>query len=275
MEKGSILITGCSSGIGFHAAIFLQERGYQVFACVRQAADIERLKSLGVNVLLMDLNNTDSIDAAIDTLLVHTGGKLDFLFNNGAYGQPGAVEDIPTEVLRTQFETNVFGWHHLTRRVLKVMREQGHGRIVQNSSVLGFVCMPYRGAYNASKFAIEGLTDTMRLELTGSNIYVSLIEPGPIESRFRANALLAFKANIDWQNSIHHAKYVEEIRRLEKEGPSTTFTLGPEAVTKALLHAMESKVPKARYRVTTPTKIFSFLKRILSSKMLDRLLAKA
>ncbi len=274
MNRGSILITGCSSGIGLDAARELKGRGYQVFATARKFKDVQRLSKEGFKSFQLDLSDEKSIETCLLSVLEITGGKLDYLFNNGAYGQPGAVEDLDTNVLREQFEANVFGWHHLTRDVIKVMRRQGGGRIVQNSSVLGFVCMPYRGAYNASKFAIEALTDTMRLELAGSNIHLSLIEPGPILSQFRANALAAFKKNIDWESSVHREKYGAEINRMEKAGATTSFTLGPEAVTKVLLHALESRKPKIRYRVTTPTKALGVFKRLLPSRALDALLRK-
>ncbi|MBU2713022.1 SDR family oxidoreductase [Zooshikella harenae] len=274
MPQKSILITGCSSGIGLHAAHTLKERGYRVFATARKQVDVDALIDKGLESIRLDLDEQHSIEQALEEILQRTSGTLDFLFNNGAYGQPGAIEDLPTEVLRQQFESNVFGWHHLTRKVLKVMRQQGHGRIVQNSSVLGIVCMPYRGAYNASKFAIEGLTDTLRLELKGSPIEISLIEPGPIISQFRANAAAKFKQNIDWQTSKHFESYKAQLDRLEKAEVTTPFTLGPEEVTAKLIHALESKNPKARYRVTFPTHLFALLKRLLTTHVLDRLLVK-
>ncbi|MEW6997565.1 SDR family oxidoreductase [Colwelliaceae bacterium BS250] len=274
MNKKSILITGCSTGIGFDAAKTLHERGYRVFASARKQADVDALNKQGLNAILLDVSSEQSITNALEQVLNATGGTLDYLFNNGAYGQPGAIEDLPTEVLREQFETNVFGWHELTKQVLKVMRAQGHGRIVQNSSVLGFVCMPYRGAYNASKFAIEGLTDTLRLELAGANIQVSLLQPGPIDTQFRPNALAAFKQNIDWQNSLHSEKYQKQIQRLASTEPASGFTLQASAVTKCLIHALESNRPKARYRITFPTKLFAVLKRMLPSYVLDKLLSK-
>ena len=272
--RKSILITGCSSGIGLHAAVGLQQRGYQVIASARSEDDVERLRQMDLTTVQLDLNDSDSIARAVEETLTITNGRLDALFNNGAYGQPGAVEDLSREALREQFETNVLGWHELTRRVLPVMRRQGHGRIVYNSSVLGFVAMRYRGAYNASKYAIEGLADTLRLELRGSGIHVSLIEPGPIESRFRANAFLAYRRNIDAEHSVHRAAYGGMEKRLLKEGPAASFTLPPEAVLKKLVHAIESPRPQPRYYVTFPTYLFGMLKRVLSTRLLDRLLCR-
>jgi NAD(P)-dependent dehydrogenase (short-subunit alcohol dehydrogenase family) len=202
-------------------------------------------------------------------------GQLYGLFNNGAYGQPGAVEDLTRETLRMQFEANFFGWHELTRLAIPVMRGHGEGRIVHNSSVLGFAAMPFRGAYNASKFALEGLTDTLRLELRGSGISVSLIEPGPILSRFRANALRALKENIDIEQSIYRDNYKGALARLSMEGPAAPFTLPPEAVLAKVVHALESRRPRPRYYVTVPTYLFGVLKRLLGTRQLDRVIYMA
>jgi len=245
-----------------------------VFATARKMADVARLTAAGFESLQLDLADSTSIQTAVDDILVRTGGRLDALFNNGAYGQPGAVEDLSREVLRAQFETNLFGWHELTNQVIPVMRRQGHGRIIQNSSVLGFVALRFRGAYNASKFALEGLTDTLRLELAGTGIHVSLIEPGPIASRFRENAFKAYQRNINPDNSVHREMYRRMEERLTKQGPAVPFTLPPEAVLKKVIHALESRRPRARYYVTFPTYLFGFLKRMLSTRMLDKVLNK-
>ncbi len=268
----SILITGCSSGIGRCVAEGLQQRGYQVFATARRKEDVEDLKAAGLESLQLDLDDSASVQAAVDQVLEQTGGTLYGLFNNGAYGQPGAVEDLRREILRAQFETNLFGTLELTNRIIPVMRRQGYGRIIQNSSVLGFVAMAYRGAYNASKYALEGLTDTLRLELAGSNIHVSLIEPGPITSRFRANAHRMFQRNIDAQRSIHRDIYAAMERRLAGPGAVAPFTLPPEAVLRKVIHALESKRPRVRYYVTFPTWLFGTLKRLLPHALLDRVL---
>lgn len=268
----SILITGCSSGIGFTCAQGLHQRGYRVFASARKAADVERLRALGLEALLLDLDDTASIAAAVDHVLDKTGGTLYGLFNNGAFAQPGAVEDVPTEALRANFQTNVFGPHELTRRIIPIMRKQGYGRIVQNSSVLGLVAMPYRGAYNATKFAIEGLSDTLRLELKGTGIHVSLIEPGPIRSQFRANAFLKYREHINKDRSAFRTVYEGMERRLTKPGPAQPFTLGPEAVLDKLIHALESSRPRQRYPVTVPTKVLWTLKRVVSGNVMDRVL---
>ena len=268
----SVLITGCSSGIGRVAADTLRERGYRTFATARRAEDVERLAADGHESLRLDLTDARSIDAALDEVLDRTSGRLYGLFNNGGFGQPGAVEDLRVEVLRAQFETNVFGWHAVARRVLPGMRAAGEGRIVQNSSVLGLVTLRYRGAYNASKFAIEALTDTMRLELRGSGVYVSLIEPGPILSRFRANAFEAFKRNIDVESSPHRDVYRAVVQRLADEDKEAPFTLPESAVVAKLLHALESPRPKAHYHVTVPAHALAFLKRVLPTRWLDTVL---
>lgn len=270
----TILITGCSSGIGLCCAQGLRERGYRVFATARKPEDVALLKAGGFESLRLDLADSDSIRAAVEQVLAATGGELFALFNNGAYGQPGAVEDLRREVLREQFETNLFGTHELTRWVIPVMRRQGYGRIVQNSSVLGFAAMAYRGAYNASKYALEGLSDTLRLELKGSGVYVSLVEPGPILSRFRDNAYAMYLKNIDPEPSFHRARYLAMEARLQKQGPAVPFTLGPEAVLEKVLLALEAKRPKARYYVTFPTYLFGYLKRILPDRALDWVLGR-
>jgi len=273
-KEKSILITGCSTGIGLCVALGLKQRGYRVFATVRNHQDISKLEAIGLESLQLDLDDSHSIKNAVDEVLKRSNGTLDALFNNGAYGQAGALEDISRDVLRQQLETNVLGWHELTNLVLPVMLKQGHGRIIQNSSVLGFIALKFRGAYSASKYAIEGLSDTLRLELTGTNIFVSLIEPGPIESRFRANSFAAYKENINKEKSRVKKEYEATEKRLGKKGAAVPFTLPPEAVLKRVIHALESKNPKPRYYVTTPTYIFAYLKRFLSVRLLDKLLNK-
>ncbi len=273
--KKTILITGCSSGIGYCVAKELHARGYRVFATARKKADVEKLSAEGLESFRLDLNDSNSINFAFEETLRRTDGELYALFNNGAFGLPGAVEDLSRDALRAQFETNVFGWQELANLAIPVMRRQGYGRIIQNSSVLGFVSMPYRGAYNASKYAIEGLSDTLRLELKGTDIYISLIEPGPIASQFRMNAVKALEKYIDIENSVHREKYQGVLTRLNKPGPAVPFTLPPEAVLKRVILALESDKPKPRYYVTFPTYLFGFLKRILSTRVLDAILAKS
>ncbi len=274
-QQKAILITGCSSGIGYCVAKGLKQRGYQVIATARREESVAQLSNEGFTSLQLDLSDSKSIQQAFKETMKLTDGKLYALFNNGAFGLPGAVEDLSRENLNYQFETNVFGWLELTNLVIPVMRKQGFGRIIKNSSVLGFVAMPFRGAYNASKYAIEGLSDTLRLELKNTNIYISLIEPGPITSQFRANAVKAMQQHIDIENSVHRETYLGVLERLNKKGPAAPFTLPPEAVLKRVIYALESKKPKPRYYVTFPTYLFGFLKRILSHRQLDYLLAKA
>ncbi len=272
--KKTILITGCSSGIGYCVAKALQERGYHVFATARRSESVDALRQDGLESFQLDLMNTDSINRAFESVMHHTNGKLYALFNNGAYGLPGAIEDLSRDALRDQFETNVLGWQELTNLAIPVMRQQGYGRIIQNSSVLGFVSLPFRGAYNATKYAIEGLSDTMRLELQGSNIYVSLIEPGPIESKFRENAVKMLEKYIDVESSIHRDRYQHVLKRLNTQGPAVPFTLPPSAVLKRVIHALETSTPRPRYYVTFPTYLLGVLKRLLSTRALDRLLVR-
>lgn len=271
----SILITGCSSGIGLCVARGLTDRGHRVVASVRQEKDLEIWPHADIPVVLLDLTDDQSIESGLNAALAHTDGSLDALFNNGAFGLPGAVEDLSREALRTQFETNLFGWQVLTNRVIPLMRARGFGRIIQNSSVLGIAALPFRGAYVASKFALEGLSDTLRLELSGTGIDVSLIEPGPITSRFRANAQAAFLRFIPIESSFHADAYRKQLERLNKPGPAAPFTLPPEAVLNRVIHALESRHPKARYPVTVPTYLFSILRRLLPSRWMDRVLLAA
>ena len=270
----TVFITGCSTGIGYCVAHGLKAAGYRVIASARQAADVERLQQEGLECLQLDLDQPESIQQAVQELADRSGRKIYGLFNNAGFGQPGAVEDLTRDVLRAQFETNVFGTIELTNRILPWMREAGEGRIIQNSSLLGFVSLAYRGAYNASKYALEGLYDTLRLELAGTGIYPVLIEPGPIESRFRANAFAAYKKNIDVEHSAHREQYLATEKRLLKEGPAAPFTLPPEAVLNKVIKALESSKPRPRYYVTVPTYLFGSLKRVLSSRALDRVLLK-
>jgi len=271
----SLLITGCSSGIGHAAAHAMAGRGWRVFATARREADVARLREEGFEALTLDLASSASIAAAVAEVAERTGGTLTALFNNGAYGQPGAVEDLTREVLSAQLETNLLGTHELTVRVLAMMRAQGHGRIVHNSSVLGFAALPYRGAYVCSKFALEGLTDTLRQELTGSGIHVSLIQPGPITSRFRENAYRAFRAHIDTAHSAHAETYRTVEARLARQEGKAPFTLGPEAVVEKLIHALEHPRPRPRYAVTLPTHLFAALRRVLSTRGMDRVLLRS
>jgi NAD(P)-dependent dehydrogenase (short-subunit alcohol dehydrogenase family) len=273
-EQRVILITGCSSGIGKDSAIRLKDKGWNVFATARTKEDISMLKDLGLNAIKLDYTDKKSIHACFNSVIKQTNGRLDALFNNGAYGQPGAVEDLPTDVLRAQFEANFFGWHELTNLCLPIMRKQGHGRIVHCSSVLGWVTAPYRGAYNSSKFALEGLASTMRIELRGSGIHVSLIEPGPIATEFTTNALAKFLENIDRENSAHNQAYESELKRLNSKGGTNRFRLEPKAVFEKLDHALNAPRPRAHYGVTVPTHVMNAARRFLPTRWVDGILVK-
>ena len=270
----SILITGCSSGIGYDAAHGLLKRGWRVFATCRAEADCDRLRAEGLESFQLDYDDEASITAALAETLKRTGGTLDALYNNGAYAIPGAVEDLPRDALRAIFETNLFGYHDLIRQVIPVMRAQGHGRIVNCSSILGFMVMPWRGAYVATKFALEGLSDTLRVEMRGTGIHVSLIEPGPITSNIRKNAIPHFEKWIDWKNSAHATAYrATLVKRLYRDSGPDAFERPASAVTKKLIHALEARRPRPRYYVTTPTHVIGALRRILSSRAMDWLAA--
>ncbi len=267
-----ILVTGCSSGIGYDAARQLRDRGYDVIASCRKLEDVTRLQAQGFNCWQIDLADSQSIQAACQRLASESQNHpLYGLVNNGAFGIPGAVEDLSRSALRHQFETNVFGTHELTVGVMPLLRENAVGRVIQISSILGGLSLPFRGAYNASKHALEALSDTLRLELDGSDIHISLIEPGPIATRFRDNAIKQFEQHIDIKNSPFNAYYKAVSKRLSSEKP-VPFTLPASAVTQQIIHALESSQPKARYHTTLPTKIFLPLKRLMPDKLFDRLL---
>lgn len=270
----TILVTGAASGIGRHAIDGLKERGWRVFAGARSEEDVKRLIEEGFEAVHLDYDSPAIVSAALYRILDKTGGRLDAVFNNGAYSQLGAVEDIATEHLRAQFESNVFGWHELIRRVVPVMRRQGHGRIVNCSSVLGFVTTRYRGAYAASKYAIEGLTDALRLELADTDIRVVLIQPGPIASGLSGKAVQRFRETVDIERSPHREAYQRALARIEKDEFSTRFRLGPEAVLAKLVTALDSPKPRARYRVTLLTEATAIAKRLLPTSVMDRILLR-
>ncbi|MCK5810535.1 MAG: SDR family NAD(P)-dependent oxidoreductase [Cocleimonas sp.] len=270
----TVLVTGCSSGIGYCVAKGLKARGYNVYVTARKQEDIDRLISEGFKCLKLDYADSESVQDLANELMLLIGCELYAVFHNGAYGQAGAVEDLSRETMEKQFAVNVFGWMELNNRLITMMRQNNRGRIIFNSSVLGIVSLPFRGAYNASKYAIEGFADTLRLELRETGIKISLIEPGPIESKFRANSLIALKENIDMEGSVHRDLYKKNVARLEKEGAVVPFTLPAEAVLKKVIHALESPNPKARYYVTFPTYLLGTLKRLLPTKWLDKALSK-
>lgn len=270
----SILITGCSSGIGYACAHYLRDRGWRVFASCRRPEDCDRLRAEGFEAPQIDYENPETLTQGSDEVLTATNGKLGALFNNGAYGIPGAVEDLPVEALRAIFEANFFGWHDLTRRLIPGFRAQRAGRIVQCSSVLGIVPYHWRAAYVASKYALEGLTDVMRLEFAGTGIGVSLIEPGPVTSRIRPNSIPHFEKWIDTESSARAEDYRRLRDRLYGPPARDPFELPPEAVAKVLLHALTSGRPKPRYFVTKPTWFMAALKRFTTTRMLDRIIAR-
>jgi NAD(P)-dependent dehydrogenase (short-subunit alcohol dehydrogenase family) len=274
MSERSILITGCSSGIGLDAARTLRARGWRVFASCRRQTDCARLRDEGFIAPRIDYEDEESIKTGLAEVLGVTGGRLDSLFNNGAYAIPGPVEDIPAEALRCIFQANLIGWHDLTRQVIPVMRAQGAGRIVQCSSVLGLVAMKWRGAYVATKFALEGLSDAMRLELAGTGIEVSILDPGPIDTAFRRNAIGQFERWIDWENSARADEYRESLLDQLYKGSSKGPQWPASAVTKKLIHAIESPRPKARYHVTMPTQVMGALRRVLPVRALDWVLTR-
>ena len=272
----SVLITGCSSGIGYDAAHALAARGWRVFAACRQQRDVERLRGEGLASLRLDYKDAETIRAAFGEVAEATGGGPDALFNNGAFALPGALEDIPTDGIRDLFEANFFGWHELTRLAIPPMRRRGWGRIVQCSSVLGLAGVRMRGPYVASKFAIEGYTDTLRLELRGTGIGVVLIEPGPIRTRFRINAQPHYERWVEKRSTpwAEFYKAVLEKRLYATDGRPDFMELGPEAVTARLVRALESRRPAPRYFVTGPTYMVGWMRRLLPTRVLDGILMR-
>jgi NAD(P)-dependent dehydrogenase (short-subunit alcohol dehydrogenase family) len=275
VTERSVLITGCSSGIGYDAAKGLRADGWRVFASCRKKSDCTRLIEEGFDSPLIDYAQPQTIRTGLAETLDATGGRLDALFNNGAHALPGAVEDLPVDGLRAIFESNVFGWHDLTRQVIPVMRRQNHGRIVQCSSVLGFVPMPWRGAYVATKHALEGLTGTLRLEMRDAPIDVILIEPGPVTSRIRENSIAHFERWIDWEKSPRVAQYRDELlQRLYEDRGRDRFELPAAAVTAKLRRALTDRRPRARYFVTTPTYWAEILRRTAGTRTFDWILSR-
>ncbi|SDY50407.1 SDR family NAD(P)-dependent oxidoreductase [Citreimonas salinaria] len=275
MTRRTILITGCSSGIGADAARGLRARGWRVFAACRKPADCERLRAQGVDAPQLDYTDPTSIASALEEVLAETGGTLDALFNNGAYALPGAAEDLPADALRAIFDANVFGWHDLTVRVIPVMRAQGHGRIVNHSSVLGYVSIPWRAAYNATKYATEALTDTLRIEMRDTPIHVVTLNTGPVSSRIRVNSIPHFERWIDWQGSARRAQYESSLlKRLYEDRGKDRWELPPAAVTRALVRAVEDARPRPRYYITAPSRLMAVARRVLPTRALDWVLSK-
>ena len=270
----NILITGCSSGIGLQTALTLKENNYKVYASARKEEDVEMLRNLGFETFKIDVRNKEEITQALETI-IKNDIKLDVVFNNAGYGQPGAVEDLSVDTLKEQFDTNFFGLHEVTLQAMSLFRKQGFGKIIQHSSVLGIISLKYRGAYNASKYAIEGLCDTLRLETQDSNIFISTINTGPVSSKFRENALKNFNKNIKIEGSFFEDVYAKELKaRLETTEDKAPFNLPASSVANVVLKIMKSKKPKPRYYVTKATYILGFAKRILSTSLLDKLLNK-
>lgn len=277
MTSKSLLITGCSSGIGYDAAHGMARRGWRVFATCRNRADCARLEAEGLESFPLDHTDPASIGSALSEATARTGGTLDAIFANGAFGLPAAAEDLPTDALREIFETNFFGVHELVRQTLPILRAQGHGRVVFNSSVLGYTWLGWRAAYTSTKYALEGYADTLRIEMAPTNIQVVLIEPGPVASMIRAKSRPHFERWIDWQASPRRAAYEETLlpRLYDDSGAPDPFQLEPEAVTRILARALEARAPRPRYRVTLPAKVSAVARRFLSTRAMDRFITRA
>ncbi|MFT3690412.1 SDR family NAD(P)-dependent oxidoreductase [Paenirhodobacter sp.] len=272
----TILITGCSSGIGHDAAHGLRARGWRVIASARDPEDVARLRGEGLEAVRLDLADPASIAEGFAAAL-GLAGRLDALYNNAAFAIPGAVEDLPVGALREIFETNLFGLHDLTTRAIRVMRAQGGGRIVQCSSVLGLMGARWRGAYVASKFALEGLTDVLRLEMRGTPVRIVTLNPGPIPTRFRLNSIPHFERWVEWRASPRRAQYEATLlkRLYDPSGKKDRFELPPSAVTAALIRALEDPAPRDHYYITTATWLAALTRRLAPARLRDWLAAKA
>ena len=267
----NIIITGCSTGIGFETANYLKDKFVKVYPTARRPEDVEMLKNIGFeNAMQLDVTKPDTISEVIKKVL-EIDGKIDVWFNNAGFGQPGAIEDIKTDILREQFETNVFGLHECTRQIIPVMRKQGYGKIIQHSSVLGLISLFGRGAYNASKYAIEGLTDTLRLELKDTDIYPVILNTGPITSDFRKNAVKKLESNIDIEHSIFKERYLNNLKGADKKVPFNEETV---SVARVVHKIILSKRPRARYYITKATYLLGYSKRALSTFLLDKILIR-
>ncbi len=273
MTQKTILITGCSSGIGYDAAHTLHKRGWRVFATCRQEADCARLREEGLESFCLDYSDEQSIAAAVKETLTRTSGRLDALFNNGAYAIPGATEDLPRDALRAIFEVNLFGQFDLINRLLPAMRPAG--RVVNCSSVLGIAALRMRGAYCATKFAMEAMTDALRYENFGSEMKFISIQPGPIPTKIRSNSIPHFEKWIDWEHSAQRKTYEEKLlpRLYNDNNEPDRFELPCSAVTDVLIKAIEAKNPKPRYMVTKATVFTEIMRRFLPKRLLDRIYA--
>jgi len=269
----TVLITGCSSGIGLAAAQALRARGWQVITSARKPADVARLSADGFAAVRIDHNDSASIETGFAEALALAGGRLDALFNNAGHGMPGAAEDLPRAALEDVFGSNVFGVHELTTHAIRHMRPHGAGRIVQHSSVVGFTPLRWRAAYVATKHALEGLTNTMRIELRGTGIHVSILNTGPVTSGFRDNSMAQFDRWIDVDASPHAEFYRKTWMARRDAGPAP-FELGPDAVVRKLIHALESPRPRRRYYITTPSYIAAVLTRVLPGAAQDWIVAR-
>jgi NAD(P)-dependent dehydrogenase (short-subunit alcohol dehydrogenase family) len=273
-ELRTILLTGASSGIGAYCTRALKADGWRVFATARKEKDIAALRSEGVEAFYLDYREPESIAALVAAVLERADGRLDALYNNGAHAQAGAVEDLPVEALREQFEANVFGWHDLTRRIIPIMRAQGHGRLVHCSSILGMMPARFRGAYCASKYAVEGLMLSLRQELVDSGVHVSLIEPGPVVSDIHRNGMNWFLKHVDYAGSVHKTGYRKQLEQLRAGAGHSSMQANPDVVYRALRHALLSRRPRPHYVVTVPAKAGVLLRRLLPASLLYRVLAR-
>lgn len=273
VENKSVLVTGCSSGIGLATAELLRDKGWNVYPTARKVEDLDMLEAMGFPAMQLDVASSISIEATVDQLMSACGGRLGAVVNNAGFGMPGAIQDLTRDAMRQQFEVNLFGLQELTNRLIPVFREQGYGRIVNVSSVVGRIALPFMGIYSASKFALEAISDVQRIELSPDSISVSIVEPGPIETRFSTNCAGEGELALDADRSRFSASYKRYFDKRRSGGMSEDrFRLPPAIVAGKILHALESSHPKIRYCVTLPAYLGSMAARFVPAGLIDRVM---
>jgi len=267
----AVLVTGCSSGIGYATAERLADVGWKVYATARNIEKLTLLEGHGCRLLPLDVTDEDSMRRAVDEV-EQREGAVGVLVSNAGFSQSGAVEAVPMEKVRNQFETNVFGLVRMCQLVLPGMRRQGYGRIVNVSSMGGKLTFPGAGHYHATKHAVEALSDALRFEVEGFGIKVSVIEPGLIRTGF-ANVAVG---SMDGSEDGPYAGFDEAVARATTEnyerGPISRLAGGPEAVAEAIERAISARSPRSRYAVTPSAHLFLWLRRLLPDRIWDAVL---
>lgn len=264
--KKTVLITGASSGIGKATTEKLLDDGYTVYASARSTDKLKYLKARGAEILELDVTQDESMKSGVDRIKSE-GGRLDILINNAGYGSYGALEDVPMEEARHQFEINVFGLGRLTQLVLPQMREQSFGKIVNITSVGGKIYEPLGSWYHASKFAVEGLSDCLRLELQPFGIDVIIVEPGPIRTEWGS---IAIEKLMRMSGHTAYAKAAQTGAKLLAISNDEKVASEPEVIANTISKALKAKQPKARYAAGTGAKFLVTFRKFASDALMDR-----